>query len=404
MATRTIIHIDLDAFYCAVEEIFNPNLRGIPFAVGGRPESRGVVSSCSYAARKLGIRSALPMVSAVKLCPELIILPARHPEYSKRSRQVMSILKKFTERIEQISIDEAFLDVSDSQIEIFRLAKTIQSEILETCGLPCSLGIASNKLVAKIATDVGKASVKTDTYPNAILIVPPGNEAEFIAPLPIETLWGVGPKTAETLRQNRGIQMIGELTKLPVQDLVKQLGKIGYDLHSRASGIDNRPIEPYREPKSYSQEITFSKDNRDKKFLLEQIDKQCQRISKSLIKANLLCSTVKIKIRWPNFSTITRQTTLPQPANEARIIFIEATKLFKNNWDGKTPIRLIGVGVSGLTPPSKQLGLWDSVDYTKLAHLEATIHQIKTKYGGDSIQKGFHQSSSPTKNSETKNG
>ena len=161
MSSRKIIHIDLDAFYCAVEELFTPDLRGKPFAVGGRPESRGVVSSCSYAARRMGIHSALPMSRAVALCPDLIILPGRHQEYAKKSKQVMSILKETTEMIEQISIDEAFLDVSGNQQDPTTLARSIQAQILQQCNLPCSLGIASNKLVAKIATDVGKASVKT---------------------------------------------------------------------------------------------------------------------------------------------------------------------------------------------------------------------------------------------------
>lgn len=395
MVERTIIHIDLDAFYCAVEEIFNPDLRGKPFAVGGRPDSRGVVSSCSYAARIKGVRSALPMSRAVILCPDIIILPGRRKEYSKRSKQVMAILRNFSSTIEQISIDEAFIDVTETKQDITDLAKSIQALIYESCGLPCSLGIASNKLVAKIATDVGKGSVKTNTYPNAIMIIPPGEETEFLAPLPLETLWGVGPKTAENLRK-LGIKNIGELAKWPIKDLVHRFGKIGYDLHSRANGIDNRPIETYREPKSYSQEVTFSKDIRDEKRLKEQIKKQSEQIANNLSKKNLWCSTVKIKIRWPDFSTISRQITLPNPNNNPQIIYENAYTLFKRNWDHKTPIRLIGVGVSGLTPPSKQLSLWDKVDYAKLAQLESIIHQLKSKYGENSIQIGVKDSNPDT--------
>jgi DNA polymerase-4 len=388
MSSRKIIHIDLDAFYCAVEELFTPDLRGKPFAVGGRPESRGVVSSCSYAARRMGIHSALPMSRAVALCPDLIILPGRHQEYAKKSKQVMSILKETTEMIEQISIDEAFLDVSGNQQDPTTLARSIQSQILQQCNLPCSLGIASNKLVAKIATDVGKASVKTDTYPNAVMVVPDGEEAAFLAPLPLETLWGIGPKTAQNLRQI-GIDNIGELAMWPIDDLVSRLGKVGYDLHSRANGIDNRPIETFREPKSYSQEITFDKDTNNSRILLDQIKKQSVRISKSLQKANLNCTTVKLKLRWPDFSTISRQVTLTLPTNDAEIIFEQANNLFQKNWNKKTPIRLIGVGVSGLHPPSRQLSLWDKTDYAKLAHLEAAIHEVKSKFGDQSIQKGF---------------
>ena len=311
----------------------------------------------------------------------------------------MSILKEISQKIEQISIDEAFMDVSDSAQKIASLTKSIQTTIQEQCRLPCSFGVATNKLVAKIATDVGKGSIITSTYPNAIMIIPPGDERNFLAPLPLESLWGVGPKTADNLRQ-LGIKNIGELAGWPVQELVKRFGKIGYDLHERANGIDNRPIETFREPKSYSQEITFSRDTISENMLNEQIKKQSERISKSLVEANLICNTIKLKIRWPNFSTISRQITLLQPTNDAKIILETAKKLFLSNWDRKTPIRLIGVGVSGLNPPSKQLSLWDKVDYTKLAQLEAIIYQVKSKYGEKSIQKGVNSSK---QNRERKN-
>lgn len=395
MTHRTIIHLDLDAFYCAVEELSNPALRGKPFAVGGSPDSRGVVASCSYAARREGIHSALPMAQAVRLCPDLIILPGRHREYRHKSRQVMQILRQKTELIEQISIDEAFLDVSDWQGDKITLARELQEEIHFTAGLPCSLGIASNKLVAKIATDVGKASVRTDTYPNAIQFVPPGEEAAFLAPLPLQTLWGIGPKTGEQLNAI-GILNIGQLADWPVNDLVNRMGKIGYDLNKRARGVDNRPIETYREPKSVSQEITFSRDVADKASLLSQIDKQSQSVGSSLQKSKLLGTTVKLKLRWPNFSTITRQTTLPAPTNDPATIANAAKKLFQENWNGKTPIRLIGVGISGLQPPSKQLSLWDTADYTKLAHLEAALYELKNRFGEDSISKGIHTPSEHT--------
>ncbi len=393
MTERTIIHLDLDAFYCAVEELFDPSLRGKPFAVGGSPEYRGVVSSCSYAARKKGIHSALPMAQAVRLCPELIILKGRYKEYSRKSRQVMAILNKATSLVEQISIDEAFLDVSAVEGDKISLAKSLQSEILSSAHLPSSLGIATNKLVAKIATDVGKASIKTDTYPNAIQFVPPGREAEFLAPLPLETLWGIGPKTADQLYKI-GMKNIGDLAAWPLNDLVKRLGKNGYDLHFRAQGVDKREIKTHREPKSVSQEVTFGRDVNDKIRLEEQIHHQSQTISSSLKKSNLLGSTIRLKLRWPNFETITRQTTLPIPTDDPEIIYQQANSLFKENWNGKTPIRLIGVGISGLQPPSKQLSLWDKTDYTKLAHLEAAIHQVKSKFGEDSISKGIPSNAS----------
>lgn len=401
MNPRTIIHLDLDAFYCAVEELRDPNLRGKPFAVGGRPEHRGVVASCSYAARRLGIRSAMPMSRALQLCPELIILPGRHREYGQKSRQVMEILRQTSELVEQLSIDEAFLEVSGHAGDKTELARSIQARIMQECSLPSSLGIASNKLVAKIASDIGKGSVKTVTYPNAIQFVPAGQEAEFLAPLPLETLWGIGPKTAEQLRKI-GINNIGELAAWPLVDLVKRLGKHGYDLHARANGIDNRPVETHRDPKSVSQEVTFSRDTADKAKLERQLRKQSDTVAENLKHSHLLGSTVKLKLRWPDFSTITRQSTLPAATQDAEEIYQQAHKLFLENWDSKTPIRLIGVGVSGLEPPSKQLSLWDQVDYDKLAQLEAAIHQVRSKFGDQVIHRGAEPPAQSKKSSPEK--
>lgn len=390
---RTIIHLDLDAFYCAVEELLNPDLRGKPFAVGGSPQGRGVVSSCSYAARQRGIHSAMPMSRAVRLCPDLIICPGNHKEYGRRSRQVMAVLRRRTDLIEQISIDEAFLDVSRQTSQPLAYAKALQEDIREETDLPCSLGIASNKLVAKIATDVGKSSVKTSTYPNAIQVVLPGQEANFLAPLPIEMLWGVGPKTAERLA-SLGIYTIGDLASWPREDLFKRLGKAGYDLHTRAQGIDNREIVTQREPKSFSQEITFSKDITDAARLKEQIHKQSLRVAKAMVKANQKGVTIKVKIRWPDFTTITRQTTLQTPTSDANIIFETAYQLFSENWDRKTPVRLIGVGVAQLQQPSRQLSLWEKTDYNKMAKIESAIYKVQQRFGEGSITKG------PSKNKE----
>lgn len=393
MENRIIIHLDLDAFYCAVEELSKPHLKGKPFAVGGSPSSRGVVSSCSYAARRRGIRSAMPMARAVQLCPDLVVLPGNHREYSKRSKQVMAILRQVTDQVEQISIDEAFLDVSAVTAQPLLIARRLQQDILQQANLPCSLGIASNKLVAKIATDIGKAAVETDTYPNALLEVPSGQESEFLSPLPLETLWGIGPKTAESLRAI-GINNIGQMANWPLNDLVKRFGKHGYDLHRRANGIDNRPVEKTHEPKSFSQEVTFSRDTNDRDILSEQLIRQSASVAESLSRRDLVCTTVKLKLRWPDFSTITRQVTLPQPTADQSQILAAATELFNQNWNNRTPIRLIGVGVSGLQPPNRQLSLWDQVDYRKAAQLEAAIHQVRTRFGPQIIQKGARKTPS----------
>ncbi|HEX2995542.1 MAG TPA: DNA polymerase IV, partial [Anaerolineales bacterium] len=269
---RTILHIDLDAFFCAVEEVRDATLRGKAFAVGGKPEERGVVASCSYAARRMGVRSAMPMSRALRLCPGLIIVPSRHSHYSEVSRQVMQRFHDLTPLVEQISIDEAFLDVSDIREAPEEIARTLQARINKELQLPCSIGIASNKLVAKIATEVGKAMRLREIRategeakpPNALTVVPFGDEAAFLAPLPAEMLWGVGPKTSARLTE-LGIYTIGDIAKWPESELIRMFGENGRDLAKHSRGIDDRPIVTEHETKSISQEITYSRDVRDDK-------------------------------------------------------------------------------------------------------------------------------------------
>jgi DNA polymerase IV len=291
---RKIIHMDLDAFFCAVEEGRDPALRGLPFAVGGRPESRGVVASCSYAARQFGIHSAMPMAQAVKRCAQLIIVPTSHGIYSQVSQQVMAILYELTERVEKLSIDEAFLDVSARPESAPDLAVQLQARIRRELNLPASLGVATNKLVAKIATDVGKAAVHTGDYPNAIQIVPPGEEARFLAPLPTRALWGVGPKTAGKMAEV-GIHTIGDIARSSPGLLESRFGKNGRDLYIRAQGIDNREVETGRETKSISQETTFAVDVRDDAHLRRTLQEQAEQVSRRLRRAQLAGTTVKLK-------------------------------------------------------------------------------------------------------------
>src|SRR4030043_1005004 len=220
---RKILHIDLDAFFCSVEENTDPSLRGKPFAVGGRPDARGVVASCSYAARMRGIHSAMAMAQAIKLCPDLIIVSGRHSDYGNISKQIMEYLKTLTPLLEQVSIDEAFLDLSDLPESGENLAGSIQQYILTHFNLPCSIGVATNKLVAKIATDFGKSSKRSIIAPCAINVIPPGKESEFLTPLPTKALWGIGPKTAVRLT-GLGIHSIGDISRLSKEDRNKHFG------------------------------------------------------------------------------------------------------------------------------------------------------------------------------------
>ncbi len=390
---RTILHIDLDAFFCAVEETRNPELRGKAFAVGGKPDERGVVASCSYAARRMGVRSAMPMAKALRLNPGLIIVSSRHRLYSEVSHQVMERLHNLTVLVEQISIDEAFLDISGIHEAPDTVARKLQSQIRDELQLPCSIGIASNKLVAKLATEVGKAlalqKIKAQGLvepPNAVTTVPFGEEAAFLNPLPADMLWGVGPKTSARLTE-LGIRTIGDIAKWPESELIRLFGENGRDLARHSKGIDDRPIVTERETKSISQEITFSRDVRDDKVLQKTLHEMSAEVGKQLRKNNLAGKTVKLKIRWPDFTTLTRQTTLNHPTDQDNEIEKMAFDLMKSVRKPNQAVRLIGVGVSGLGPPIRQLGLWD-IDNEKSRHLQEAVDELREKYGNEIIRHG----------------
>lgn len=385
--SRTILHLDLDAFYCSVEEIQKPELRGQPFAVGGKPTERGVVASCSYAARAVGVRSAMPMSRAIRLCGNLIIVPGRHKLYSEYSEKVMNKLRGLTPFVEQISIDEAFLDISDIRQAPARLALDLQTAIKNELHLPSSIGIASSKLVAKIATEVGKKSNnKRNEPPFGLTIVPAGDETKFLAPLPADMLWGVGPKTSARLAE-LGIHTIGDIAGWPERELVNLFGENGRDLWQHAQGIDNRPIMTEYETKSISQETTFNVDVRDEKTLEKTLRELSMQVGRQLRKNDLAGKTVKLKIRWSDFTTITRQVTLPTSTDNDDEILRTAIKLMKTVRKPNQLVRLIGVGVSGIGAPLRQLSLWD-VGSEKSRKLQEIIDKLQEKYGRDIIHKG----------------
>lgn len=387
-SSRVILHLDLDAFFCAVEEIKDPGLRGKAFAVGGSPSGRGVVTSCSYPARKMGVRSAMPAAKALQICPDLILVSRNHRDYGHYSKLVMDRLKSFTDQIEQLSIDEAFLDITGLGPSPRQFGLALQQTILNEIKLPNSVGIASNKLVAKIATDVGKMAAKGDTPPNAITIVPPGQEAAFLAPLPVEMLWGVGPKTKQRLAVF-DIQTIGDLAEYPAIELANKFGKHGYDLSRRAKGIDQREIVTERGIKSVSNERTFPKDLGRKTELVQHIQRLSTQVSNRLQKKNLRGRTVQIKVRWSDFTTLTRQTTLPQSTNAFDQIFKTAQELLDQVWEEGRMVRLIGVGVHKLDTHAHQLGLWDT-EVQKDLKLRETLHELQEKYGENVISRGIN--------------
>ncbi len=349
---RAIVHLDLDAFFAAVEVLDNPALAGLPLIVGGRPEERGVVSTASYEARAYGVRSAMPTVRALQLCPEAIVLPPRHGRYHEFSRRVMAILHQSSPLVEQISIDEAFLDLTGavSQWEdVIRIARTVQWRVKDEVELSASLGVATNKLVAKVASDRDK--------PGGLTVVRSGEEAQFLAELPVRVLWGIGPVTAGKLAE-MGVTTVGELARVPEEVLYERFGRQGAAMAQHARGIDVRPVVTGYERKSISQELTFARDVAQWEALKRHLWHMSQRVAEMLKSDGLAAGTVSIKLRYADFSTLTRQMSLPAPTDDSIEIYRVALLLLERAWQRSRPVRLLGVGGHNLSTPSGQLTLW----------------------------------------------
>ncbi|MFQ5595847.1 MAG: DNA polymerase IV [Anaerolineae bacterium] len=379
---RRILHVDLDCFYVSVERLLDPSLAGKPVLVGGDPNSRGVVASASYEARALGAHSAMPMAQALRLCPSAVVIRWRHDLYRGYSHQVMDILHEITPVVEQLSIDEAYLDVTnigEGWRAAEEIAATTQRRLKDELGLPSSWGVATNKLVAKIASDRDK--------PEGLVVVPPGAEAEFLAPLPVEALWGVGPVTGERLRK-MGASTIGELAQLDAGLLQRAFGVHGPRLARRSRGVDDRPVVTERVRKSVSQENTFSRDVSDREKLAAVIQKQSARVAGSLRKHDQRARTITLKLRRPDFSTVTRSRTVPVATDDAGAIAELATNLFDQEWRRGEPIRLIGVRAGNLVDESAvQLGLFDRAG-RRLGELEDAVAEIRARFGDDVIHRG----------------
>ena len=348
---RAIAHLDLDAFYASVEVLENPDLAGKPVLVGGRPGERGVVAAASYPARAFGVHSAMPMARALALCPQAIVVPTRHRLYREYSHRVMDILHQTSSLVEQMSIDEAYLDLTDQVTvweEAVEIAGRLQRRVKEEVGLSASLGVATNKLVAKVASDRDK--------PGGLTVVRPGEEAAFLAPLPVRVLWGVGPVTAERLA-GMGATTVGELARLPEEELGAHFGKHGIEMAQRARGIDGRPVVTEHERKSVSQERTFARDLRDAQALKRELWQLSQGVARHLQRAELAAGTIAIKLRHADFTTLTRQMRLAVPTDDERVIYRAARTLLRRAWQRGQPVRLLGVAGRDLAPPAGQLPL-----------------------------------------------
>jgi DNA polymerase-4 len=375
--TAKILHVDLDAFFCSVEVLLDPGLAGKPFVVGGRPGSRGVVASASYPARKFGVHSAMPTAQALRLCPHLQIVESHRNAYRDFSHKVMDLLHRSAPVVEQLSIDEAFLDLSGDQRLGRLIAEGLKREILDQFGLTTSWGVSENKLVAKIATEVGK--------PDGLVVVPPGQSAEFLAPLPVEMLWGVGPKTQQVLTE-LGIRSIGQLANAPISHLKPAFGDRSAELVARAKGEDSRPVVEERQAKSMSAETTFARDLADGVALERTLRELCEEVGRRLRTDGQTGSTLRLKLRWSDFTTITRQTQLEQPTDLDPEIYAGALALFHKAWRPGRPVRLIGVGVAGLSQQMRQLSLFDR-SWQEDERLLRAVDEIRHKFGRRALRR-----------------
>ena len=383
---RKILHVDLDAFFCSVEELLDPSLRGLAFATGGTADGRGVVTSCSYAARLKGVHSAMPMAQALRQCPGLKTVRGHYQLYGEYSAKVMDIFEQITPLVQPISIDEAFLDVSDLPQPVKQIAVEIQMRVRRELGLPCSIGAAANKLVAKIATNIGKSGHDKPTPPMAVKVVPPGTEKAFLAPLLIREMWGIGPKSAEHLRAH-GIHTLGDIQAMGEDKLREVVGNFAGTLLRRSLGIDERPVGDDDGVKSVSNERTFFDYLEDKDELLAVVRALALKVARRLRQSGLTGKTVRVKLRWADYTTITRQVTLPQPTNHDSVIFGHARDLVLANWKAGKKVRLVGVGVSSLEEDIQQLSLFDH-DFQKERELLKAIDGLQERFGADIIRKG----------------
>jgi DNA polymerase-4 len=387
MPERAILHVDMDAFYASVEQLDDPSLQGRPVIVGADPKGgrgRGVVAACSYEARKFGVHSALPIGRAWKLCPEGAYVRPRMQRYVEVSGRVMEILRQFTNLVEPLSIDEAFLDITGS-IALFgapvQIARAIKKQIKEATGLNASVGVAPNKFLAKIASDLKK--------PDALVVVENDQVEEFLRDLPISRLWGVGPKTEERLLEV-GLPTINSIRSRSKEEVLRLLGEgLGSHLYELAHGRDDRPVVPDWEPKSISNETTFEEDTADRELLVQTIRRLAESVGRRLRRENYKARKITLKIRFEPFDTHTRQTSLKRPIDGDEEIARIALSLFEQ-FPLDRRVRLIGVGSGEIVRPgeeSTQLGLFD--EPKKESAIDRTVDKIRERFGDDLIRRGM---------------
>ncbi|GAB4244999.1 MAG: DNA polymerase IV [Thermoleophilia bacterium] len=377
--SRAIAHLDLDAFFASVEENLDPTLKGRPVIVGGG--ERGVVSTANYLARRYGVHSAMPMRTARRLCPHAVVLRGNYRLYKEYSRRLMDLLGEYSPLVEQVSLDEAYVDLTGTERlfgPVVRTARRIQRRVSEELDLSISVGLAGNKLVAKVASDLEK--------PRGFTVVPRGSEAAFLAPLPVERLPGVGPVMLGRLK-DRGIATIGDLARVPEQLMRLSFGEVGEVLSQRARGEDIRAVMPRETVKSISKETTFEEDVGDPSLLEATLLHLTEDVGRRLRQKRLEARTITVKIRYSDFVTHTRSRTLPRPCDIDEVFFAEVLELFRRNRNRRYRIRLLGVGAGNLVPRSWQDDLFDQ-ERPLLRELDLKLDAIRLKYGRNSIRRG----------------
>ncbi|MFC1870219.1 DNA polymerase IV [Chloroflexota bacterium] len=379
---RRIMHIDLDAFFVSVEQVLKPELRGKLVVVGGRPDRRGVVAAASYEAREFGLHSGMPLVTARRLCPQAIFIEGSFPRYRDASQKFMAILADFSPYLEPAGLDEAYLDATGFESihgSVHQMAVKIRRRIKDELGLPASIGIASGKVVAKVASEQSK--------PDGLLEVALGDERSFLAPLSVDKLPGIGSKSEQRLN-SLGIHTVGQLASLPSDLFKRHFGVGGEVMHRHASGIDDRKIEPPGAARSISRETTFDYDTRDYSRLKATLRYLSERVGSDLRQHGRQARCVTLKVRYADFATITRRHTLTQVTDTDLTIFNTGLELLKKAIaQEKQLVRLIGIGVANLVEPGRQLSMLDASE-GRQERLDRAIDRIRRKYGFTSIQTG----------------
>lgn len=383
MSARTILHVDMDAFFAAVEEREDPSLRGKPVVIGADPrggKGRGVVSTANYEARKYGVGSAMPIGEAWRRCPQAVFLPPRGKLYGDASRAIFEIFGHFTELVEGLSVDEAFLDVTASR-RLYgdgpTIARAIKDEIRRQQSLTASVGVAASKYVAKVASDLEK--------PDGLVVVEPGSEAEFLAPLDVKRLWGAGPKSQQALR-GLGCRTIGDVAALDPAVLVRRFGEAGgLHFHRLSRGLDERRVNPGHERKSLGKERTFGEDVTDRRVVERKLLGLCEGVAAALRRKKLAGTTVTVKLRFEGFETITRRRTLEAPVDTFELLWPAARELFREADRPKQRVRLIGVTVSGFERAPSQLGLFEAPGPDLDHRVAEVVDRLSERYGRGTV-------------------